>query len=189
MIRRGVNPLLQVFIQDSLLINQGVLLEQFLQQLLNLINLLLNITLVRRLSVSKLGLELRDLCTLVLNVKLHLGNLQLVGIILPVNASLITLSLFGHPLPLVPLVFMFLLLPLELSYLLLQFLILHLIPACLAGLVLHVKPQLLSQRMVLSDLLFTLGSQPLKVKFSTHFDRILCKEAKTCTFLLVSLQL
>lgn len=130
-----------------------------------------------------------DLCTLVFNIVLQLCNLELVSINLPVNSSLILLSLFGDPLPLVPLVFKLLLLPLELSYLFLQFLILHLRPACLAGLVLQVQPQLLCQRMVLSDLLLTLGSQTLKVKFSAHFYRVLGEEAKSHTFLLVGLQL
>jgi hypothetical protein len=158
MIRSRVNPLLKVFIQDSLLIYQGVLLKQFIQQLLNLIILLLNITLVCRLSFTKLSLELSNLCTLVFNIILQLSNLELVSINLPVNPSLITFSLFGDPLPLVPLIFKLLLLPLELPYLFLQLLILHLRPACLAGLVLQVQPQLLCQRMVLSDLLLTLGS-------------------------------
>ena len=161
MISCGVNPLLKVFIQDSLLIYQGVLLQQLIQQLLNLIILLLNITFVCRFSFTKLVLELGDLCTLVLNIVLQLGNLELVWINLSVNPSLISLSLFGHPLPLVPLVFKLLILPLEIPYLFLQLLILHLRPACLAGLVLQVQPQLLSQRMVLSDLLLTLGSQTL----------------------------
>ena len=188
MISSWVYPLLQVFIQNSLLINQGVLLQQFIQQLLNLIILLLNITLMCWLCFTKLGLELIDLCTLVFNIVLQLGNLELVSINLPVNPSLIPLSLFSDPLPLAPLVFKLLLLPLELPYLFSQLLILHLRPACLAGLVLQVQPQLLCQRMVLSDLLLTLGSQTLKVKFSTHFNRVLGKEAKTHTFLLVGLQ-
>jgi hypothetical protein len=126
MISSGVNPLLKVFIQNSLLINQGVLLEQLIQQLLNLIILLLNITLVCRLCFIKLGLELSDLGTLVFNIVLQLCNLELVSINLPVNPSLINLSLFGDPLPLVPLVFKLLLLPLELPHLFLQLLILHL---------------------------------------------------------------
>ena len=111
-----------------------------------------------RLSFTKLGLELGEFCTLVFNIILQLGNLELVSINLPVNPSLITLSLFSDPLPLAPLVFKLLLLSLELPYLLLQLLILPLRPACLAGLVLQVQPQLLSQRMVLSDLLLALGS-------------------------------
>lgn len=78
MISCGVNPLLQVFIQDSLLIYQGVLLQQLIQQLLNLIILLLNITFVCRFSFTKLVLELGDLCTLVLNIVLQMGNLELV---------------------------------------------------------------------------------------------------------------
>ena len=123
---------MQIFVQDCLLINQGVLLEQLIQQLLNLIILLLNISLVRRLSVFELGLELGDLCALVLNIILQLGNLELVSI---VNTSLLSL---GHPLPLAPLVLKLLLLPLELPYLFLQLLILPLRPACLAGLVLQI---------------------------------------------------
>ena len=131
MVRCGVHPLLQIFIKNSLLIDQCVLLEQLIQQLLNLIILLLNITLMCRLSVFELGLELGDLCTLVFNVILQLGDLELVSI----NTSLLSL---GHPLPLAPLVLKLLLLPLELPYLFLQLLILPLRPACLAGLVLQI---------------------------------------------------
>ena len=61
MVGCGVNPLLQVFIKDSLLVDQCVLLEQLIQELLNLIILLLNITLMCRLSIFELGFELGDL--------------------------------------------------------------------------------------------------------------------------------
>ena len=104
MVRCGVHPLLQIFVQDCLLINQSVLLQQLIQHLLNLIILLLNISLVRRLSIFQLGLELADLCALVVNIILQLSNLELFSFSFPINTSLLTLGLLGLPLPLAPLV-------------------------------------------------------------------------------------